>query len=198
MVAISSSTARERRRMRGGLVDGAGWTTVGGIGGRNGRFPRTGSTEGRGVAWRWRCGDGLGGWRSYEKNGGAGRRLKGRLGSPTRGGARETRRRRYAGRPHSCLRPARRRTPPPSPSRICQQFWCVSAWCPSLTYSARGWSALPPRRPAGIPEPRRLTSAPARWTRAGVRDQASSALLVQDDRRSSFSSAGRLWWSKRP
>ena len=32
----------------------------------------------------------------------------------------------------------------------------------SLTYSARGWSALPPHRPAGIPEPRRLTSTPTR------------------------------------
>ena len=30
MVAIGSSTARERRRMRGGLVDADGWTTVGG------------------------------------------------------------------------------------------------------------------------------------------------------------------------
>ena len=64
MVAIGSSTARERRRMRGGLVDAAGWTTVGGIGGRNGQFPRTGSTEGRGggvalEVWRW-----TGGWRS--------------------------------------------------------------------------------------------------------------------------------------
>ena len=63
MVAIGSSTARERRRMRGGLVDAAGWTTVGGIGGRNGRFPRTGSTEGGewrgagGVAMDWGAGE---------------------------------------------------------------------------------------------------------------------------------------------
>ena len=52
MVAIGSSTARERRRMRGGLVDAAGWTTVGGIGGRNGQHRGSGS----GVAleeWRW-------------------------------------------------------------------------------------------------------------------------------------------------
>ena len=122
MVAIGSSTARERRRMRGGLVDAAGWTTVGALAGEMAGFPaqvapRVGEWRGAGgVAMDWGAGEVTkrtavlgGGWRVV-------------LGAP-REAARE---RRGGGDTLVVLAvvsdPARRRTPPPSPSRICQQF----------------------------------------------------------------------------